>query len=176
MGRGEVAAVAAIAKDVVRMNDYAEVYDGKFQCPNGAHDFELMPVPGGMGIVLGESRCRTCGALANDEVMVDGGPHADRRTGNGWRWGRWRFNPCTHELEFHEIPGRVIYEIDLDQMRSPAECLDAIYQVAFKSWMTVQDRSDLLEAIRDMAHPQALRAVRSARKTSALTLMWDLYE
>jgi hypothetical protein len=71
------------------------------------------------------------------------------------RLGRWRFNPSTNQLEFHEIPGRpATYKIDLDKMRTPAECLDAIYQAAFKRWMTVQDRSDLLEAIRNLVRPR----------------------
>jgi hypothetical protein len=128
------------------------VNDGEIQCPNGGHDFELMPVPGGMGFVLGESRCRACGALAADEVMVDGGSNADR-VFDGASWGRWRFNPSTNQLEFHELPGRVIYEIDLGKIRSRARCLDVIYQAAFKAWMTAQDRSDLLEAIRDLVRP-----------------------
>jgi hypothetical protein len=81
------------------------------------------------------------------------GPRLARRPAGERSWGRWRLNPSTNELEFHELPGRIIDEIDLDKMRTPAECLDAIYQAAFKSWMTVQDRSDLLEAIRNLVRP-----------------------
>jgi hypothetical protein len=58
------------------------VYEDASLCPNGGHDFEALAVAGGMGIVLGESRCRICGALAADEVMVDGKAHSDRRTGH----------------------------------------------------------------------------------------------
>jgi len=134
------------------MTIYSE-NDGEIQCPDGGHDFELMPVAGGMGIVLGESRCGTCGALAADEVMVDGGHHANRQALDGASWGRWRFNPSTNQLEFYERPGRIIYEIHMDKMRTSAKCLDEIFRVAFKPWMTVQDRSDLLEAVRDLVRP-----------------------
>jgi len=102
--------------------------------------------------------------LPDDEVMVDGGPHADRRALDGASWGRWRFNPSTNELEFHERRARIIYEIHLDKMRSSAKCLDAICQVAFKPWMTAQDRSDLLQAIRDLVRPQATLVAKRARK------------
>lgn len=79
------------------------------------------------------------------------------------RWGRWWLNRSVNALEFHigdnwrgvPEPGRMIYDIDLDKMKTSAQCLDWIFQVAFKTWMTAQDRSDLLEAIRDTVHPQA---------------------
>ena len=68
-------------------------------------------------------------------------------------WGDWSYDATLNVLRitkrFHE------YEIDLDEMRSSAQCLNWIFQVASKRWMSPQDRSDLLEAIRDKVHPQA---------------------
>jgi len=46
------------------MIDYE--YEIESQCPDGGHDFEPQPVPGGFGIVVGESRCWACGTLASD--------------------------------------------------------------------------------------------------------------
>jgi|SRR5215469_17286286 len=48
------------------------------QCRDGQHDFELLPVPGGWGIVEGSSRCSFCETIA-DETKVDGpGPQFRR--------------------------------------------------------------------------------------------------
>jgi hypothetical protein len=58
----------------------------------------------------------------------------------------------------------VIYEIDLGKIRSGGRCLDVIYQAAFKPWMTAQDRSDLLEAVRDLVQPQEMLAAKRARR------------
>ena len=71
------------------------------------------------------------------------------------RWGRWHLNRALNTLDFHDDLRGKAYEIDLDTMTTSASCLDWIFQVAFKTWMTAQDRSDLLEAIRDTVHPQA---------------------
>jgi hypothetical protein len=49
-------------------------YQGSIEiCRDGKHVFELRPVAGRWAIVEGESRCRACGALA-DEIRVDGRP------------------------------------------------------------------------------------------------------
>jgi hypothetical protein len=69
--------------------------------------------------------------------------------------GNWRFNRRTNTLDYHAHGRGVLYEIDLDKMGTSAACLDWIFQVAFKIWMSAQDRSDLLEAIRDRVRPQA---------------------
>ncbi len=78
-------------------------------------------------------------------------PKRESRT----EWGRWHFDPRLNVLQFRRSGSWFLYEIDLDRMTTSAQCLDWIFQVAFKTWMTAQDRSDLLEAIRDRVNPQA---------------------
>jgi hypothetical protein len=58
----------------------------------------------------------------------------------------------------------VIYEIDLGNTRTSGKCVDCIFQVAFKTWIIVQDRSDLLEAVRDLVRPQATLGAKRARR------------
>ena len=71
------------------------------------------------------------------------------------RWGNWMLKG-NRTLE-HRIKGStfVRYYIDLDRMQTSAECLDWIFQIHRKSWITDQDRADLLHAIQDIINPQA---------------------
>ena len=78
------------------------------------------------------------------------------------RWGRWVWVKSNNTLEMRRSlrglgsgRGHTLYYIDLDQMNTSAQCLDWIFQAGFKAWMTPQDRSDLLEAIRERVNPQA---------------------
>ena len=72
------------------------------------------------------------------------------------RWGRWRLNARTNELEFWDDLRGKVYWIDLGNARtSSAACLDWIFQVSQKTWMKPDDRSNLLLAIRDTVDPQA---------------------
>jgi hypothetical protein len=44
-------------------------------CADGEHDFEELPVSDGWGIVVGHSRCRSCGTLA-DDAKVESAIHS----------------------------------------------------------------------------------------------------
>lgn len=75
------------------------------------------------------------------------------------QWGKWFFVKKTNILEYRERTKDgshyARYYIDLDRMRTSAECLDWIFQVHGKTWMSDRDRTDLLNAIRERIHPQA---------------------
>lgn len=69
------------------------------------------------------------------------------------QWGKWHLNQTHNALEFHNP--HVVYYIDLDRMKTAAACLDWIFQVSQKSWMTNEDRGNMLLAIQDTVCPQA---------------------
>jgi hypothetical protein len=69
-------------------------------------------------------------------------------------WGHWHYNREINTLDYIDDDGVHCYEIDLDRMATSAQCLDWIFQVAFKVWMNDQDRTALLAAIRKKVHPQ----------------------
>jgi len=72
-------------------------------------------------------------------------------------WGNWKHNAKNRALEFHSPNhgGAVVYWIDLDRMQTAEACLDWIFQLHKKRWMTDQDRGDLLRAIDYIVDPQA---------------------
>lgn len=65
--------------------------------------------------------------------------------------GPWKFDPkrlvITHA-------SHVSYEIDVEQMRTSAEVLDWIYQVAWKPWVKPIDVEPLLRLIWTILDPQ----------------------
>lgn len=65
------------------------------------------------------------------------------------RWGNWRLSKRT----LMHVPTR--YWVDLDSMITSAACLDWIMQLTAKTWMSPQDKVDLIEAIRATVNPQA---------------------
>lgn len=65
-------------------------------------------------------------------------------------WGNWKFVHSTLVLEYRH--GR--YYIDLEDCTTSAKTMDWIFQVSKKTWMTPQDRSDLLEALEYLLNPQ----------------------
>ena len=72
------------------------------------------------------------------------------------QFGRWRWNRRVNTLQFVERPGRgLLYEIDLDLIRTSAQCLDWIFQASNKSWLTNEDRGNLLLAMQEAVKPQA---------------------
>jgi hypothetical protein len=73
---------------------------------------------------------------------------------NEERWGKWHYNAENNALDYI-IDGAVRYYIDLDRMATSAQCLDWIFQVAFKTWMTDHDRTCLLAAIDKKVDPQS---------------------
>jgi hypothetical protein len=78
-------------------------------------------------------------------------PEPKKRT----RWGRWRFIERNNTLEYRREDGSCPYYIDLDEMRTSAQCLDWIFQLHSKAWMSDRDRTDLLQAIKERIDPQA---------------------
>jgi hypothetical protein len=70
------------------------------------------------------------------------------------RWGRWRLRKKTNVLLLY-VDRRVQYLVDLDQMKTSAQCLDWIFQASNKVWMTTEDRGNLIEAIQELIDPQA---------------------
>jgi len=66
-------------------------------------------------------------------------------------WGDWKYDARTFELTFRR--NRHLYNVDLDQCRDSAEVLDWIMQVQ-KNWTTTEDLGHLVEALRDILHPQ----------------------
>jgi hypothetical protein len=72
------------------------------------------------------------------------------------RWGRWRWNKRKDTLDFwYDGENEPRYWIELDSARySSAECLDWIFQVSRKGWMTNEDRGNMLQAIQNVINPQ----------------------
>jgi hypothetical protein len=60
------------------MGENVETYEHESQCADGTHDFEPLPVSasGALGILLGHSRCRRCGVVADDWNV---GPRAENQ-------------------------------------------------------------------------------------------------
>lgn len=75
------------------------------------------------------------------------------------QWGNWHLNEHNNTIEYWKpYPGDppwVVYYIDLDRMKSAAACLDWIFQISQKTWMTNEDRGNMLLAIQDMVRPQS---------------------
>jgi hypothetical protein len=75
-----------------------------------------------------------------------------KKIGSGSRkWGRWRLK--RPYLVFW-MDNREVYWVDLREAKTSAQVLDWIFQLATKSWMTPQDKSDLLDALRACVDPQ----------------------
>jgi hypothetical protein len=62
-------------------------------------------------------------------------------------WGRWTFNKRSNALT-HKDP---FYEVDLDGLEDAGEMLHWIMHVSRKTWMTVEDKGHLVEALNDIA-------------------------
>lgn len=66
------------------------------------------------------------------------------------RWGRWRLvRPGVIAID------KIGYEVECREMTTAEVCLDWVFQVCRKRWMTADDKSNLLEAIQDLVDPQA---------------------
>src|SRR5689334_18567187 len=70
---------------------------------------------------------------------------------HGDTWGNWRYHARLFVLT--HVPED--YEIRLDECSTSAETLDWIFQVANKTWMTQEDKGNLIDALQDLLHPQA---------------------
>lgn len=70
------------------------------------------------------------------------------------RWGNWQLKKYNWTLVYNLDFER--YEIDLEKINTCGAMLDFIFQlVGGKTWMTVQDGTDLIEAFRAIYDPQA---------------------
>ena len=79
----------------------------------------------------------------------------------GDAWGNWRYNARLFVLT--HVPQD--YEIRLDECSTCAETLDWIFQVASKTWMTHEDKGNLLDALHDILNPQATLCSFGTSKT-----------
>jgi hypothetical protein len=70
---------------------------------------------------------------------------------HGDTWGRFTFDREVFVLR-HTLYGR---EIDLEDCTSSARAMDWIFQISNKTWMSTEDRGQLLEALQDLLRPQA---------------------
>jgi hypothetical protein len=74
------------------------------------------------------------------------------------QWGRWKLRKGSWVLVYmgcYDNRWPTEYEIDLETIDSSAQMLDWIFQlVGAKTWMTVQDGADLIEAFRAIYRPQ----------------------
>lgn len=66
-------------------------------------------------------------------------------------YGNWTYKPSTQVL-VHKHP---TYEVDSEDMTTSAQCLDWIFQVHTKDWVSDSDIVDLLKAIQELVNPQA---------------------
>jgi len=68
------------------------------------------------------------------------------------KWGRWKYNPGTHDLEIVKQLGghKFTYGVDLDRCNTGAKLLDWIYQVQGKNWISPDDVADLVYAVEDI--------------------------
>ncbi len=67
------------------------------------------------------------------------------------RWGKWEFDPSIKVLRHDDAK---YYEVDLEDMETSAAMLDWIFQLHGKTWCARHDIGDLVEALRDLLHPQ----------------------
>ena len=68
-------------------------------------------------------------------------------------WGHWKYVKRGNVLVYRRN-GQELYWIDLSGITTSAKCLDVIFQITAKTWMSAADCDDLLEAIRVLIDPQ----------------------
>jgi hypothetical protein len=75
---------------------------------------------------------------------------------HGQRWGAWRLNLRTLELEYvsDAQSNSIMYAIDLERCQTPAQLLDWIFQLHAKTWLSAKDAADLLAALDAVLYPQ----------------------
>lgn len=73
----------------------------------------------------------------------------DSKPAHGDTWGRFTFRRDNLTLEHSGG-----YYIDLERCKNSAQLLDWIFQIEGKTWMTVEDKGHLIEALQDLLYPQ----------------------
>lgn len=74
----------------------------------------------------------------------------ESKPAHGDTWGRFTFRRDNLTLE-HGLYG---YYIDLERCKTPAQLLDYMFQIEAKTWMTLEDKGHLVEAVQDLLYPQ----------------------
>jgi len=70
------------------------------------------------------------------------------------QWGNWHLKKSNWTLVYRH-DGSTFYEIDLEGISTCGAMLDWIFQLAGnKTWMSTEDSADLIDAFRDIFHPQ----------------------
>ena len=75
--------------------------------------------------------------------------------GDGDWWGPWRYNANVLELEYYNQKGNHQYGVDLNRCNNSAQVLDWIFQINTKTWCGYECMGQLVQALRDLLHPQA---------------------
>ena len=88
-----------------------------------------------------------------DEIVWNIPEEVPPPTHGDW-WGPWRYNTNALELEYYDEGGKYRYGVDLGRCNSSAEVLDWIFQVNTKRWRTYECIGHLIQALRDLLHPQ----------------------
>lgn len=72
---------------------------------------------------------------------------------DGQRWGQWRFDEETCELEYEDSNNR--FRIDLTTIDGSARILDWIFWLSGHEWCTRQDLAGLIQAFDDIFYSRA---------------------
>jgi hypothetical protein len=96
------------------------------------------------------------------------------------RWGNWHLKRDTWELEYvRHFPNRhaIYYWINLEEINTCGAMLDWVFQLSSKTWMSLEDRADLIEAFREIFDPQAnLCSFRGNREIDAPRYLRERYK
>lgn len=87
---------------------------------------------------------------ADSAITLDEIPDRKPRT----EWGKWRLENAYLCINYPE--SNASYDIPVESLRESAfQCLDWIFQLGQKIWLTDEDRADMLRAIQELVRPQA---------------------
>jgi hypothetical protein len=70
---------------------------------------------------------------------------------DGDTWGNWQYNAKAMVLTY--LPND--YQIDLEECTTSAQTLDRIIQLCKKTWMSITDIGNMIQALNDLLDPQA---------------------
>ncbi len=68
---------------------------------------------------------------------------------HGDKWGNWTYDAETFVLSYSS-PRRSCYEVDLEECTTSKRVLDWINHIWWKTWLSDQDRADLVRAFQDI--------------------------
>ena len=70
-------------------------------------------------------------------------------------WHGWSFDPDLFTLDLWLVNGAHRRQVDLERLSDSAKVLDTVLQIAAKRWATPEMVVGLINAIKDLIHPQA---------------------